>query len=66
VTFARLREPWPRPAVDDYAREVEAWRFPTWNARSCVLFESRLDPRGAVHTPISEWTFQGGPRGVRA
>jgi RNA 2',3'-cyclic 3'-phosphodiesterase len=66
VTFARLREPWPRPAVDDYAREVEAWRFPTWNARSCVLFESRLDPGGAVHTPMSEWTFQGGPRGVRA
>lgn len=66
VTFARIREPWPRPAVDDYASAVEAWPFPAWNARSCVLFESRLEPAGAVHTPISEWTFQGGPRGVRA
>jgi 2'-5' RNA ligase len=66
VTFARLREPWPRAAVDDYAREVEAWPFPTWNARSCVLFESRLEPAGAVHNPLHEWTFQGGPRGVRA
>jgi RNA 2',3'-cyclic 3'-phosphodiesterase len=66
VTFARLREPWPAAAVDDYRREVEAWRFPAWLARSCVLFESRLDPAGAVHTPIREWTFQGGPRGVRA
>ena len=44
VTFARLREPWPRAAVDDYAPDVEAWPFPTWNARSCVLFESRLEP----------------------
>jgi RNA 2',3'-cyclic 3'-phosphodiesterase len=66
VTFARLREPWPRPAVDDYAREVEAWAFPAWNARSCVLFQSLLEPSGAVHTPLHEWTFQGGPRGVRA
>lgn len=66
VTFARLREPWPRAEVDAYAREVEAWPFPAWNARSCVLFESRLEPDGAVHRPLHEWTFQGGPRGVRA
>lgn len=66
VTLARLRESWPRPAVDEYARLVEAWSFPSWNARSCVLFESRLEPAGAVHTPLREWTFQGGHRGVRA
>ena len=66
VTFARLREPWPATAIDDYLREVEGWTFPAWLARSCVLFESRLDPAGAVHTPLREWTFQGGPRGVRA
>ena len=66
VTFARLREPWPAASVEEYRREVEAWPFPAWLARSCVLFESRLDPAGAVHTPLHEWTFQGGPRGVRA
>lgn len=66
VTFARLREPWQPSSVEEYRREVEAWPFPAWLARSCVLFESRLDPGGAVHTPLHEWTFQGGPRGVRA
>jgi len=66
VTFARLREPWPGSSMEEYRREVEAWPFPTWLARSCVLFESRLDAAGAVHTPLHEWTFQGGPRGVRA
>jgi RNA 2',3'-cyclic 3'-phosphodiesterase len=66
VTLARIRDSWPASAVDDYRREVEAWPFPSWLARSCVLFESRLDPAGAVHTPLHEWTFQGGPRGVRA
>jgi len=66
VTFARIRSPWPASAVDEYRRDVEAWPFPSWFARSCVLFESRLEPSGAVHTPLHEWTFQGGPRGVRA
>ncbi len=66
VTFARIRESWPPEAVEEYRREVTAWTFPPWLARSCVLFESRLGPEGAVHTPLYEWTFQGGPRGVRA
>ena len=66
VTFARIREGWPREAVEEYRREVGAWTFPPWQARSAVLFESRLGPEGAVHTPLQEWTFQGGPRGVRA
>ena len=66
VTFARLRESWPATAVNEYRREVEALPFPGWQARSCVLFESRLDPAGAVHVPLKEWTFQGGPRGIRA
>jgi 2'-5' RNA ligase len=66
VTFARIRDPWPATAGDEYRREVAGWAFPSWLARSCVLFESRLEPAGAVHTPLQEWTFQGGPRGVRA
>lgn len=66
VTFARIRDPWPPEAVEEYRREVAAWTFPPWLARSVVLFESRLGSEGAVHTPLHEWTFQGGPRGVRA
>jgi RNA 2',3'-cyclic 3'-phosphodiesterase len=66
VTFARVRDPWPASAVEEYRQGVEAWTFPSWLARSCVLFESRLEPSGAVHTPLHEWTFQGGPRGIRA
>lgn len=66
VTFARIRDHWPAAAVADYRRGVESWSFPAWLARSCVLFESRLAPSGAVHTPLAEWSFQGGPRGVRA
>lgn len=66
VTFARLRSPWPAEAVETFRREVETWSFPAWQARACVLYESRLLPEGAVHTPREQWSFIGGPRGVRA
>ncbi len=62
LTLARLREPWPSHAVEAFRREADAWPFPPWSLRSCVLFESRLAPAGAVHTPLREWTF--GERGV--
>jgi RNA 2',3'-cyclic 3'-phosphodiesterase len=66
VTLARLRSSWPDEAVETFRREVEAWSFPAWQARACVLYESRLLPEGAAHTPLEEWSFIGGPRGVRA
>jgi RNA 2',3'-cyclic 3'-phosphodiesterase len=66
VTLARLRSPWPPAKVEAFRQEVEAWPFPPWHARSCVLYESRLQGDGAVHTPLDEWSFAGGPRGVRA
>ena len=66
VTFARLRSPWPPDAVETFRGEIAAWSFPAWQARSCVFYESRLLREGAVHTPLEEWSFIGGPRGVRA
>jgi RNA 2',3'-cyclic 3'-phosphodiesterase len=66
VTLARLRSPWPPEKVEAFRSEIANWVFPGWQARSCVLYESRLDRDGAVHTPLEEWSFTGGPRGVRA
>jgi RNA 2',3'-cyclic 3'-phosphodiesterase len=66
VTLARLRDRWPEEAVASFRETAAAWAFPPWQARSCVLYESRLDPAGAVHTPLAEWSFTGGARGVRA
>jgi RNA 2',3'-cyclic 3'-phosphodiesterase len=66
VTLARLRRPWHERDVESFRAEVAAWPFPMWPLRSGVLYESRLLPDGAVHTPHAEWTFSGGPAGVRA
>ena len=59
VTFARVRTPWPLEAVERYAREADAWAFPEWPVRRCVLYQSRLSPAGAVHTPLREWSLAG-------
>jgi 2'-5' RNA ligase len=66
VTLARVRARWPQDAVERFREAAGRWPFPEWQARSCVLYESRLEPSGAVHTPIAEWSFAGGPRGVTA
>ncbi len=59
VTLGRIRDPWPPAAVEEFARAVGGWTFPAWSVRSCVLYRSRLDPAGAVHTPIREWAMAG-------
>jgi 2'-5' RNA ligase len=64
VTFARIRRPWPAEAVELYAREADAWRFPDWPVRSAVLYRSRLAPSGAVHTPLREWVLAGEAAGA--
>jgi 2'-5' RNA ligase len=55
VTLARLRDPWPAGAVGAFRSEADRWVFPVWHVRSCVLYRSRLDPSGAVNTPLREW-----------
>lgn len=55
VTLARIRDPWPPAAVEEFRREVAATRLPPWPVRSVVLYESRLDPAGAVYTALAEW-----------
>lgn len=62
VTFARVRNPWPRAAVDSFRDEVSGWSFPPWPLRACVLYTSRLSPTGAVHTPLREWEVAGAGR----
>lgn len=59
VTFARLRNGWPPSAVEAFCQAARAWPFPAWRVGSLVLYESRLDPAGAVHVPLREWAAAG-------
>jgi 2'-5' RNA ligase len=59
LTLARLERPWVAQAVEHYLVQVEKWRFPEFLAREAVLFESELQPSGAVYTPLRCWAVGG-------
>lgn len=66
VTLARIRRPWPRRSVEAFCHDVEEWKLPEWPVRCCVLYQSRLEPGGAVHTPLQEWPLSESALKARA
>lgn len=52
LTLARLKTPWPRNAVDAFMAWGRDVSYPEFTCREVVLFESRLDPGGAIYTPL--------------
>jgi 2'-5' RNA ligase len=59
LTLARIERPWGVRAVDDFLHGVERWQFEPFIARELVLFESRLQPDGAVYTAVRRWPVGG-------
>jgi len=55
LTLARLERPWGVQAVEHYKVQLGKWRFPEFVAREAVLFQSELQPSGAVYTPMRRW-----------
>jgi len=53
LTLARLREPWPRAAVDRFLDWGHALELPAFECSELVLFASRLQPGGAVYTALA-------------
>ncbi|MFY9552179.1 MAG: hypothetical protein WAU32_13600, partial [Thermoanaerobaculia bacterium] len=66
LTLARIRDPWPPASVEAFRAEVDGWTFPAWHFAACVLFRSRLDPAGAVHTPARTWELSAASQEARA
>ena len=62
VTLARIRTPWPHAAVERFRRETDAWDLPPFRLIGVVLYESRLSPSGAAHTPLRSFTWSATPQ----
>lgn len=56
LTVARLREPWPPAAVERFLAWGGTLVFEPFACGELVLFSSRLQPGGAVYTPL--WRLQ--------
>ena len=57
VTIARIRSPWPHAAVERFRSEVDGWELPSFHVSAIVLYESRLGPSGAAHTPLKTFAL---------
>jgi 2'-5' RNA ligase len=60
LTLARIERPWGAHAVEDFLRAVGLWQLEPFEAHELVLFESRLQPGGAVYTALRSWAVEGG------
>ena len=54
LTLARIRDSWPPLCVETYHGVLRSYESAPFAVDRVTLFSSRLDPAGAVHTPLRE------------
>jgi 2'-5' RNA ligase len=52
LTLFRIRDGWPPASIDLFQRSLSSYRSEPFTVDTITLYESKLDPRGAVHTPL--------------
>ncbi|MEO8381160.1 MAG: RNA 2',3'-cyclic phosphodiesterase [Acidobacteriota bacterium] len=55
LTLMRIREPWPPASIDLFNRSFHDYESVTFPVNAVTLFSSKLDPKGAMHTPLRAW-----------
>ena len=58
LTMARLKAPWTRAAVDRFLEWGEQLALDAFTCREAVVFESVLQPGGAVYTALERLPFE--------
>jgi RNA 2',3'-cyclic 3'-phosphodiesterase len=51
LTLMRIRDAWPPASIDLFSRSLKEYRSEPFRMDAVTLFSSRLDAKGAVHTP---------------
>jgi len=59
LTLARLRSPWPEAAAESFLEWGRGFLAEEFTCCELVLFQSRLEPDGAVHTPLERLPLGG-------
>ena len=58
LTIMRIRDPWPPASIDLFNRSLRDYESPTFRVDRVTLYSSRLDPKGAIHTPLREFALR--------
>ncbi len=59
LTLARLKAPWPPQAVETFLEWGRRFEAEPFRAAELILFMSRLQPGGAVYTPLHRLPLEG-------
>lgn len=54
LTLMRIRDVWPPASIELFRKSLADYGSRPFNVESVTLFSSRLNPSGAIHTPLRE------------
>ncbi len=58
LTQARLNRPWPKDAVETFLEWGRGLDFKPFTCREVILFSSKLQPSGALYTPLERFPLE--------
>ncbi len=57
LTLMRLRDRWPPASIETFEKTLRDFRSPAFPVDAVTLYSSRLDPSGAIHTPVRRFAL---------
>jgi 2'-5' RNA ligase len=54
LTLMRIRDRWPPASIDLFRKSLADYESSAFRVEALTLFSSKLDPTGAIHTPVRE------------
>ena len=57
LTMMRIRDHWPPMSTELFEKSLRDFESAPFTVHEITLYLSRLDPRGAVHTPLRTFTL---------
>ena len=57
LTLMRIRDRWPPACIELFHRGLSDYRSAPFQVSSVTLYSSKLDPKGAIHTPLKKFAL---------
>ncbi|HVS32294.1 MAG TPA: RNA 2',3'-cyclic phosphodiesterase [Thermoanaerobaculia bacterium] len=57
LTLMRIRDRWPPASIEMFERALREYRSAPFVTVTITLYSSRLDPAGAIHTPLRHFAL---------
>jgi len=57
LTVMRIRDQWPPSSIELFNRSLKDYQSPPFTVDGVTLYQSQLNPKGAIHTPLRTFAF---------